>query len=109
MNSILGDIDLLVADYSSVYSDFMLLNRPVVAFHYDYEEYSGDTRDAYFDYEEYMPEVRAYNMQELEDSICRVLEKDEASERRKRFCKKLYKNMDGNSCRRLVKEIQQLI
>lgn len=109
MNSFLGDIDLLVADYSSVYSDFMLLNRPVVAFHYDYEEYSGDTRDAYFDYEEYMPEVKAYNMQELEDSICRVLEKDEASEKRKRFCKKLYKNMDGNSCRRLVKEIQQLM
>ncbi len=109
MNSFLGDIDLLVADYSSVYSDFMLLNRPVVAFHYDYEEYSADTRDGYFDYEEYMPEVRAYNMQELEDSICQVLKKDEALEKRKHFCKKLYKNMDGNSCRRLVKEIQQLM
>lgn len=65
----LGHADILVTDYSSAYSDFMLLDRPVVAFQYDYGEYSEGTRDGYFDFGEYMPEPHAENMEELMDRI----------------------------------------
>ena len=109
VNSFLGRIDLLIADYSSVYSDYMLLERPVVAFHYDYEEYSTDTRDAYFDFEEYMPEVRAYKLEELENAILQVRQKDVAMEKRRAFRKKLYKDADGKSAKRLVKAIIDIL
>lgn len=69
----LGYADILVTDYSSVYSDFMLLDRPAVAFQYDFEAYSGKTRDGYFDFGEYMPELHAENMEELMDGIRQVL------------------------------------
>ena len=103
VNGFLGKIDLLIADYSSVYSDYMLLDRPVVAFHYDYEEYASDTRDAYFDWDEYMPELRAYSQRELEDAILTVLQRDETLESRQKFRSKIYKDVDGRACGRLVK------
>lgn len=105
VNCFLGKLDLLIADYSSVYSDYMLLDRPVVAFHYDYEEYSKDTRDAYFDFEEYMPEVRACNLAELEESIQKVLQRDEAAEKRKAFRGRLYKDVSCQSTKTLIKWI----
>ena len=108
VNCFLGKLDLLIADYSSVYSDYMLLDRPVVAFHYDYEEYSKDTRDSYFDFEEYMPEVRAYNRTELEESIQKVLQRDEAVEKRKGIRGKLYKEVDYQSAERLITWIMNL-
>ena len=36
----LEDVDMLVTDYSSVFSDFSLLNRPTIIFPFDYKEYS---------------------------------------------------------------------
>ncbi|MDE5779175.1 MAG: CDP-glycerol glycerophosphotransferase family protein [Lachnospiraceae bacterium] len=108
VNCFLGKLDLLIADYSSVYSDYMLLDRPVVAFHYDYEEYSMDTRDAYFDFEEYMPEVRACNQAELEASIQKVLQRDEAAEKRKAFRGRLYKDVDYSSAKRFLSRMVSL-
>ncbi len=109
VNAFLGKIDLLIADYSSVYSDYMLLDRPVVAFHYDYEEYAKDTRDAYFDWDEYMPEVRAKNQEELEKTILKVLEEDIALGKRKQFRRKLYQDIDNLSTRRLFDKIKDVI
>lgn len=100
---------MLIADYSSVYSDYMLLNRPVVAFHYDYEEYIKDTRDGYFDFKEYMPEIRAYNQKALEDGIHEALKQDKVLEKRQKFRAKLYKNIDGDSSQRMVKEIIKIM
>lgn len=108
VNSFLNRIELLVADYSSVYSDFMLLNRPAVAFWYDKEEYLRDTRGTYFAFEEYMPERQAYSMAELEAVMLEILKEDVMQEQRKGSCKKLFSQLDGQSCVRLVESIRQL-
>jgi len=105
VNAFLGKLDLLIADYSSVYSDYMLLDRPVVAFHYDYEEYASDTRDAYFDWDEYMPEVRAYNLEELKEAIETVLHEDVAKERRTKSRAILFGNIDDKSCGRVMEKL----
>ncbi|MEU6402450.1 bifunctional glycosyltransferase family 2 protein/CDP-glycerol:glycerophosphate glycerophosphotransferase [Streptomyces sp. NPDC046985] len=41
--------DALITDYSSVMFDYALLQRPLVFFAYDWEEYAQDTRGTYFD------------------------------------------------------------
>lgn len=47
-NELLAGIDLLVTDYSSIFIDFLVLDRPVVFFVYDLEDYVAD-RGLYFD------------------------------------------------------------
>lgn len=106
VNSFLGKLDLLIADYSSVYSDYLLLDRPVVVFHYDFAEYSGDTRDAYFDWEEYMPGNRVTKQEELEQEISTLLEQDDYLTERQQFRGKLYKDLDNQSARRFLEYIQ---
>jgi CDP-glycerol glycerophosphotransferase len=41
--------DGLITDYSSVMFDYALLQRPIVFYAHDWEEYAQDTRGTYFD------------------------------------------------------------
>ncbi|MER8235955.1 CDP-glycerol glycerophosphotransferase family protein [Streptomyces sp. NPDC094049] len=47
--------DGLITDYSSVMFDYGLLDRPMVFFTYDYEEYAKENRGTYFDLKEHAP------------------------------------------------------
>lgn len=47
-NELATAVDLLITDYSSVMFDFACLNRPIILYCYDYEEYAA-TRGMYFD------------------------------------------------------------
>ena len=107
--SFLREADLLVTDYSSIYSDYLLLNKPSVLFPYDFEEYSLDTRECYFPYDEYMPEIKVYTMEELMNAISAVLREDTGGEGRKALKDKIFECEDGRSCERLYKKIQGLL
>lgn len=101
--------DLLVTDYSSIYSDYLMLNRPSVLFPYDFEEYTNDTRECYFKYEEYMPEIRAYTMEELMESIKKVLKEDTYEAGRMELRDKIFTYVDGNASKRLCEKIKKLL
>jgi CDP-glycerol glycerophosphotransferase (TagB/SpsB family) len=105
----LKEIDLLITDYSSIYSDYLMLNRPSVLFPFDFEEYSQDTRECYFEYDEYMPETKAYNMQELMDSIDMVFENDLCSKGRLELRSRIFATADGHSSKRLYEKVRALI
>ncbi len=61
--------DVLVTDYSSIYFDYLLTDKPIIFFNYDLEEYLRDSREMYFDYEEFTPGEKAANQQEFEKAI----------------------------------------
>ncbi len=42
--------DAIMTDYSSVFFDFAILNRPMIFFAYDIKEYEGELRGFYLDY-----------------------------------------------------------
>lgn len=105
----LKKMDLLITDYSSIYSDFLMLNRPSVLFPYDFEEYSKDTRECYFEYDEYMPEIKAYTMQELMQHMDSVLEKDTYEEGRLQLRSKMFETADGYSSKRLYQKLREII
>ncbi len=105
----MGYVDMLTADYSSVYSDFMLLDRPVVAFHYDYEKYHGNTRDEYIPFDEYMPERKAVTMEELMTATLEVLQEDSHKESRKISRNRMFKYQDANATKRLVAKVKALL
>lgn len=107
--SFLREVDLLVTDYSSIYSDYLLLDRPSVLFPFDFEEYSKDTRECYFTYEEYMPERKACNMQELMEYIVRALDKDEGKAGRDALRDRIFAKEDGCSCQDLYDKILDIL
>lgn len=107
-HSILLETDILTTDYSSIYSDYTLLHRPVVGFPYDYEIYAKETRESYFDFKEYMPELQAYTMEELINYTMLVLESDIQYKEREKTSKIMFKYKDGNASRRIVEEIVKI-
>ncbi len=106
--TILGLVDMLTTDYSSVYTDFLLLNKPSVLFTYDLEEYSRDTRECYFEYDEYIPELRTYTMEEFEEGILQVLKKDDFEKGRIELRDKMFSYVDCKACERILGKIQGL-
>lgn len=61
--------DLLVTDYSSVMFDYSILNRPIIFFTYDYEEYRDSLRGFYFNLNEEAPGPLVKTNKELVNSI----------------------------------------
>jgi CDP-glycerol glycerophosphotransferase len=57
--------DVLITDYSSCYTDFLLLDRPVLFYCYDYDWYITSDRELYHDYDEVTPGPRCKTFEEL--------------------------------------------
>ena len=74
--------DVLVTDYSSVYLEYLLLDRPVVFYPYDLERYRRQ-RGLYYDYDAVTPGPRADDFEALLSALDRTLagEDDHAAAR----------------------------
>lgn len=106
--TILGLADMLTTDYSSIHTDFLMLNRPSVLFTYDLEDYKKDTRECYFDYDSYMPELRTYTMEEFMEGIKTVREKDCCEDGRLKLRDKMFSYADSKASERLYEKIKQI-
>lgn len=89
--------DILVTDYSSIYFDFLLLDRPIIFFNYDLETYLENARELYFDYEEYTPGRKAANQTELQEALKNALEGNDLEEKEKR--KRIREQMFDEDCK----------
>jgi CDP-glycerol glycerophosphotransferase (TagB/SpsB family) len=58
-------IDLLITDYSSIFFDFILTDKPVLFYAYDKENYIQNDRSMYDNYEEVTPGNKVYNFEDL--------------------------------------------
>jgi CDP-glycerol glycerophosphotransferase len=61
---ILRTTDLLLTDYSSLWLDYLLVEKPVIGFAYDYEEYMKD-RGLIYEYRDIFPGPLVANFEEL--------------------------------------------
>ena len=96
--------DILITDYSSVLCDYLLLNRPILLYTYDYDEYVKHRGIYYKNLEEIAPGPLLYTANELIDAIINIKDifekyKAKAIEIRDFFNK--YK--EGNSSERLLR------
>lgn len=101
----LPQTDMLITDYSSVYTDYMLLDKPVAAFQYDREDYERDSRECTIDQDVYMPELKARDMQELMDVIRTLKAGDPKRDARHRSRERMFKCTDGKASKRLSEYI----
>lgn len=56
--------DCLITDYSSIFFDFLILDRPIIFFPFDKENYLKE-RELYLDYDLNTPGVKVYSLSEL--------------------------------------------
>lgn len=105
---LLAITDLLITDYSSIYLDYLLLNKPIVFFPYDEAEYVNGERALLLDYNEVTPGPKVYTRQALEDAVEKLLlqEEDPYEEEREALRKSFFKYRDGKSTKRLWESIQ---
>lgn len=107
--TLLGYADMLTTDYSSIHTDFLMLNRPSVLFTYDLEEYSKDTRECYFDYDSYMPELRTFTMEEFFAGMDRVRQQDLCESGRLELREKMFSYVDSKASERLCEKIKAIV
>lgn len=73
-NVILRETDVLITDYSSIYLDFLLTNRPILHFLYDHEEYMQSRVGFLYKTEEVFPGPLCRTFDELLVNLRRALE-----------------------------------
>ena len=96
INQVLPEIDLLITDYSSIATDFMILNRPVIYVMPDYEYYLNEF-GLLEDIREKLPGYEAKTMIELKNMIIGSLSKPLQMEKeRKNYLRKYY-DLDNHS------------
>ncbi|MCD7850496.1 MAG: CDP-glycerol glycerophosphotransferase family protein [Parabacteroides sp.] len=69
--------DILITDYSSVLFDFLYLDRDIICYPYDLQDYQNKDRGLLIDYED-LPADKVYSIQEL---TANLLEKKEHRDR----------------------------
>jgi len=96
INDLLLVTDVLITDYSSVIFDYALVNKPIVYFTYDLEEYENG-RGLYYEFKEYVYGEVAADCDEL---ISAIKKENMCTELRDAFMKKFMDACDGNSTKK---------
>ena len=71
--SLLGSADILLTDFSSIYIDYLLLNRPIGFVGDDFDEYSKSRGFIFDNPEEYMPGVKIRSLEDLKTFLYNTL------------------------------------
>lgn len=109
--------DVLITDYSSIFFEYLLLDRPIVFFVPDYEDYARD-RGFYLDFDSLPGHiVKNNNIDEAVRILYNAIggdkqEKDAANESQMRVLRQKFREQymsacDGHATERIVKEISR--
>lgn len=106
---LLSQIDILITDYSSIYFDFLLVDKPIIFYPYDLQKYTKDNRELYFDYEEITPGPKATTFGDLLYWIDYFAKgNDKFVEIRRNIKEISFKHLDGASSERIYGLINNL-
>ncbi|PBC82830.1 MULTISPECIES: bifunctional glycosyltransferase family 2 protein/CDP-glycerol:glycerophosphate glycerophosphotransferase [unclassified Streptomyces] len=95
--------DGLITDYSSVMFDYALLDRPLVFFTYDYDEYVHEGRGTYFDLLEHAPGPVVRTEDDFHQAIKAFdSQSAEYAESRREFVAKFGEYDQGNAAQSIV-------
>jgi CDP-glycerol glycerophosphotransferase (TagB/SpsB family) len=90
--------DILITDYSSCYIDYLLLDRPIVFYNYDYDNYIMNDREMYFEYDNVTPGKKVKKYLELEKELINLIQnkKDDYKESRQNIRDLFYSKDNQN-------------
>lgn len=100
-NELMFVSDMLITDYSSVIFEYVLLDKPIIFFCYDLEEYD---RDFYIHYPDDLPGEVYKTQEELMEFLCGE-NRHRRSEKYGEFLEHYMSACDGHSCERIAEVI----
>ena len=107
IQELLAITDILITDYSSVYCDFLLVNKPILLFTYDYDRFMKEGRGFYYDFKKIAPGPLLYTGKELINAIKNIDEICKDFDERRLKTREIYnKYFDGNSTERVLKYLK---
>ncbi len=108
-NALLPFVDCLITDYSGIYHDYLLLDRPILFVPYDYEDYEHHNGFRY-DYFEHLPGPAIDDFEEFTAAIEQAIEDDSYYRAEHKALKqKIHHYDDGESSRRVVELLDELL
>lgn len=106
INNYLANFDMLITDYSSIFYDFMIFDRPMFFFNYDYDEYEKNIGFA-VNYEEYAVGYKPKTQCEFLSDVMDALANDTFKTKRK-LIKELTIGKCNNNCQSLIQQLKEL-
>jgi len=104
---ILGSIDILITDYSSIYFDYLLINRPILFMPVDLEEYSKKRGFVLEPYEFWTPGPKVTTIEKLVEELNIFIQNpDYYIEERKLINSLVNTYNDDHSCERVWESIR---
>lgn len=99
-------VDVMISDFSSIFTDFLLIDKPLVFFQPDRDDYTG-ARGFQFDLDAILPGPIVHDQQALHKELNNVFEGGEDNYRteRQRVLAEFCAFADGDSCARLLDHI----
>lgn len=103
-------IDLLVTDYSSIYFDYLLLDRPIIFTPVDYEKYKRERGFLLEPYDFWAPGPKCLNQRLLQNEILRSLDDAAYYKKEREIIRNImHKYQDGNSTERIMELIEKIM
>lgn len=75
-NLILQFVDILIVDFSSIWIDFLLLDRPILGFAKDFDHYCNQERGFAYNFDDTFPDIFAHNFKDLTQNLNQLLAND---------------------------------
>ncbi len=99
--------DALITDYSSIYFDYLLLDRPIVFFAYDLPRYLSRDREMFFPFAEMTPGPVATTQADALEALRTILEdgRDSHAVAREELRARLFAHRDAGSAERICRHI----
>ena len=106
---ILKYTDGLITDYSSIYFDYLHLDKPILYYIPDFNEYSEQCHEFYEPYENLTAGIYARTEEELLQGLTDIINGvDNCKEMRKALLDRMFVYQDGNNCKRNLEFIKEL-
>lgn len=107
---VMNAADLLITDYSSIYFDFLLLERPIIFTPLDLEEYEKNRGFLAEPYDFWAPGPKCYTFEQLTEEILKCLNDNGYYQKeRQTICNIVHHYKDANSSERVWKLIDELM
>lgn len=104
----LSEVDAMISDYSSIYMDYILLNRPVFFLLYDREKYETKDRELHTFFNDFIVGPISTNQAKLQsDLLASFNQEDTFKIKREEIINKSYDNIDDNASERILNFIQE--
>ena len=101
---------MLITDLSSVYCDYLLMDRPIVFSAFDIAGYLAQDRSLYYEYDDVTPGPKAENWDEVVASLRHFFDDPDWYKEERQLIKQRFNSyQDGKSCERLYDEIKKRI